>query len=300
MNVVISILHYKNEKDTKACLSSLQKIDRKGINLKTIVVDNSQEVSLDLSEFDDLNLELIKNIENLGFTGGHNTAFQRIKNESYDVFLLLNNDCIVDKDFLKEIIKPFEKKDVGATVSKIYFAKGNEYHKEKYKEKELGKVIWFAGGKMDWNTVSSVHIGVDEVDNGQYDEEKEVTFATGASIAVRKEILDKIGLFDDNYFLYYEDADLCTRINKSGFKLMYVPKSVVWHKNAGSSGSGSKLHDYYLTRNRLYFGVKYAPLKMKVLLIKEGLRLLRSGREWQKIGIRDYFLHKMGKGSFNV
>lgn len=298
MKVVVSILHYKNQEDTKKCLESLNKIDRRGIELKTIVVDNSQEKDLNLEGFENINLQILVTENNLGFTGGHNLAFKSLKNQEYDVFLLLNNDCIVGKNFLLELIKVLDQEKTGASVSKIYFAKGSEYHK-KYRADELGKVIWFAGGKMDWDNVSSVHLGVDEVDKGQFDEVKEVDFATGACLAVKSEVLKKTGLFDDNYFLYYEDADLCMKIIRAGYKILYAPKSIVWHKNAGSSGSGSLLHDYYLTRNRLYFGIKYAPIKMKLLLLKQAIGFLNNGRQWQKIGVKDYFLHKMGKGTFN-
>lgn len=298
MKVIISILHYKNLKDTIECLESLDKINFDNNNVRVLVIDNSQDAVINIEDFKNLNLEVLKTEKNLGFTGGHNTAFNYVKNDDYDLFLLLNNDCYVDKDFLVRLIKPFERKEVGGAVSKIYFAKGNEYHKDKYDKSDLGKVIWFAGGYIDWKMVTSQHVGLDEVDKGQYDNEKSVTFATGACFAIKKSVLNKTGLFDDNFFLYYEDADLSTKIIKEGYKLIYVPDSIIWHKNAGSSGSGSKLHDYYLTRNRLYFGMKYASIKMKILLLKEGFRLLISGREWQKKGVSDYLLHKLGKGSF--
>ncbi len=299
MKIIISILHYRNVKDTLDCLKSLQKIDKGGHKIKTIVIDNSQDNLLNLDEFDDLDLKLIKNEKNLGFTGGHNSAYRVVKDEDYDVFLLLNNDCIVDSDFLPNLLKPLEVERVAGTVPKIYFSKGNEYHKNKYKSGDLGRVIWFAGGKMNWDMVTSEHLGLDEVDSGQYDKEREIDFATGACFAIKKEVLDKIGLFDDNYFLYFEDADLSMRIISVGYKILYVPDSIVWHKNAGSSGSGSNLHDYYLTRNRIYFGMKYASFKMKALLLSEAARLLVGGRVWQKIGVWDYFFHKLGKGSFN-
>ena len=131
---------------------------------------------------------------------------------------------------------------------------------------------------------ASKHRGVDEVDHGQFGEEEEIGFATGACLLMRKKLIKKIGSFDEKYFLYYEDADLAQRIQKSGYKIFYNPKAILWHNNAGSSSSGSALHDYYLTRNRLLFGMTYAPLKTRLFLIKESAHLLRKGRVWQKKG----------------
>lgn len=295
------MLTFNHEEDTINCLDSLLKINQKGLEIKTVVVDNGsdKEFKVDLEQYKKISLQVYRNKENLGFSGGHNSLYNRVKNEDFDFFVLLNNDVFLDEDFLVKLLAPFEKdKAIGATVPKIYFTKGYEFHKDKYEKGETGKVFWFAGGMMDWKNAVSLHRGVDEVDKGQYDKEEEVDFGTGACFAMKKEVIEKVGLFDENYFLYFEDADLNVRIQKKGFKIVYVPDSIVWHNNAGSSGSGSSLHDYYLSRNRMYFGMKYAPLKTRLFLIKESLNLLKNGREWQKKGIQDYYLRKLGKGSY--
>jgi GT2 family glycosyltransferase len=79
---------------------------------------------------------------------------------------------------------------------------------------------------------------------------------------------------------------------------MYVPKSVIWHKSSGSSGSGSRLHDYYITRNRLIFGFKYASSRTKFALLREAVRQAIGGRPGQRSGVIDFALHRWGKGSF--
>ena len=105
--------------------------------------------------------------------------------------------------------------------------------------------------------------------------------------------------FDNRYFLYFEDSDLSQRLKKAGYKILFYPKAILWHKNAGSTGgSGSSLQDYFTTRNRMIFGLKFAPLRSKIALIRESLRLLSSGRQWQKKGIRDFYLRRFGKGTF--
>ena len=139
---------------------------------------------------------------------------------------------------------------------------------------------------------------MDEVDNGQNNKEKEVDFATGSSMLIRCDVLRQIGLLDDKYFLYYEENDLCQRIKKVGYKIMYAPKSVVWHMVGQATGVGSSLADYYIARNRLLFGIRWAPWRVKFALVRESVKLLFIGRTWQKRGVIDFYLGRLGKGSY--
>lgn len=298
--VVISILNYNNTRDTIECLDSIMNLNLKDLELTTYVLDNGSKkrLEVDPSKYLKINLTVLVSETNTGFTGGHNLVYQNALKKPFDYFMILNNDCILEKESLGKLISKLNG-DTGAVVPKIYFTKGHEYHKNRYKKDDLGKVVWYAGGKIDWRNVVSKHFGLDEVDEGQFDEEKKVTFATGACVAFRKEVIEKVGFFDDSFFLYYEDADLSVRINKNGYDILYVPEAIVWHNNAGSSGSGSNLHDYYLTRNKLVFGMKHASLKMKAFLTKEAFIILLTGRNWQKRGVRDFYLHRLGKGSYH-
>ncbi len=297
--VVISILNYNNSRDTVECLDSILRQNLTGLELTTYVLDNgSQEIfEVDTSKYLKINLTVISSRKNTGFTGGHNLVYREAE-KPFDYFMILNNDCVLDKESLGKLIAHMHG-NVGAVVPKIYFTKGHEYHKNRYKKDDLGKIIWYAGGEIDWKNIVSKHFGLDEVDKGQFDEEKNITFATGACVVFKNEVIKKVGFFDNRFFLYYEDADLSVRINKNGYGMLYVPEAVVWHNNAGSSGSGSSLHDYYLTRNKLIFGMKHASLRMKAFLTKEAVLLLLSGRKWQKRGVADFYLRRFGKGSYH-
>jgi len=139
------------------------------------------------------------------------------------------------------------------------------------------------------------------VDHGQYDTTEEISFATGCCMMFKGDVLKKVGLFDDQYFLYFEDADLSERVKKAGFKIYYAPKAVLYHVNASSSGGagkGNQLQDYFITRNQMLFGMKYAPLRTKIALLRQSLRLLVNGREKQKQAIGDYYLGRLGKGTY--
>lgn len=303
-HIFISLLNFNGKKNTIACLGSLRTIRMYNFRLTTVIVDNASKERFDLKSgaIGNIPLVVIKNDKNLGFSGGQNIAIKYAMSNGADYVLVLNNDTYFDNFFLEKLLEVGEKDSkIGILTPKIYFAPGFEYHKGKYKKDELGKIVWYAGGKMDWENVISYHRGVDEIDKGQYEKTQRTELATGCCMLIKKEVFENIGLFDDKFYLYYEDADLSMRANKKGFKIFYVPKSIIWHKNAGSAGgSGSTLQDYYIVRNRLLFGFRYAGVRARLALVRESIKIFLIGRQWQKKGVLDFYLGKLGKGSFKI
>jgi GT2 family glycosyltransferase len=307
--ISIVILNYRGKKETIDCLQSLYYINRKGFKLKIILVDNKSDESIEetIDHFRkqtredpktrDIDLKLIQNKDNLGFCGGNNVGIQEaIKAKSSFVFIL-NNDTVVDRDIIVNLLKTSKKYKWEIIGPKIYFYPGNEFHFDRYKANERGKVVWYAGGKIDWNNILFFHNGVDLVDLGQFNHHEETDFVTGCALFIKSEVLKKIGYFNHDYFLYLEDADLCQRAKIAGYKIGFAPKAVLWHKNAASSGKpGSNLHVYYQTRNRLVFGMKYAKLRTKIALIKESLKMLFNSK-MQRRGVLDFYLKRFGRGS---
>jgi len=207
--------------------------------------------------------------ENLGYAHGINLCIKEALRSGYENFVVINNDTYFKEDFVGNIISELEKYPHSILGGKIYYAKGYEYHKDRYQKENLGKVIWYAGGNTNWDHVTTTHHGVDKVDNGEYDKTEETDFITGCLMCYGKEIYEKVGRWDESYFLYYEDSDYCERAKRKGIQLLYDPHLVLWHKNSASTGgSGSSTHVKYQTRNRLKFGLKYAPLKTKLHLVK--------------------------------
>lgn len=207
------------------------------------------------------------NLPNKGYAFGINEGTKYFLKQGLTQFCAINNDIYLDKNFAIEAEKTFQKADIFG--GKIYYAKGFEYHKTRYAKKDLGKVIWYAGGEIDWKNVFTNHRGVDEVDNGQYDKFEKTDFITGCMLFFNKKVIDKIGFWDEKYFLYFEDTDFCERAKRAGFTLYYNPKIIIYHKVSQSTGgSGSSIHTKYQRKNRLIFGLKYAPLKTKIHLIK--------------------------------
>lgn len=299
--VSIVTVNFNTDRDTKALLKTLYRIEKKDLDLRIIIVDNGSKTQFDLDPAEKKDsIKLLRLNKNTGFAGGFNYGIREALKENPDYVLILNNDTKVYSDMLKNLISAIDNDPrTGVAVPKIYFAKGHEFHKTRYRPQELGKVIWYAGGYTDWDNIKSIHRGVDEVDHGQYDKIGQVDFATGCCMLFKREVLEKVGLFNENYFLYYEDAELSERIKKSGYNILYVPKAILIHVNAASSGGpGNNLQDYFLTRNQMQFGMKYAPLRSKIALIRQSIRLLLSGRPMQKRGIIDFYLKRFGEGTF--
>lgn len=300
MRLAIITLHYKNLDDTLALLSSLVKasIPEKD-EVKIYVVDN--ESSKDLKVELDKNFPdtiLLVSPENLGFAAGNNLGLKRAISDGAEILVAINNDTVVGKDFFKEIItSPIKNGSVGAVGGLIYFAPGFEFNKN-YPKKDFGKVIWYAGGNFDWNNILGSNAHVDEIDGGQFKKPEKTDFITGALLITKAEVLKKVGLFDEKYFMYLEDVDLCHRIKLAGYQLLFDPKIKLWHKVGRGSAIGSPLNDYFITRNRLYFGFKYARLRTKFALLREAIRKLFSGTPAQKTAIKDFFMGKLGKGSY--
>lgn len=212
---------------------------------------------------------VLKNLPNRGYAYGINEGIRYFLEKGLTKFCAINNDIIFHKDFAIQAEKGFQKADIFG--GKIYYAPGYEFHK-KYKKEEIGNVLWYAGGIDDWKNVFTYHRGVDEVDRGQFNKFEETDFITGCMVFFNKKTVDEIGFWDEKYFLYYEDADFCERAKRAGFKLIYNPKIIIWHKNAQSTGgSGSLIHQKYQRKNRLIFGLKFAPFRTKIHLLKNYL-----------------------------
>ncbi|MCE8424420.1 MAG: glycosyltransferase family 2 protein [Candidatus Methanoperedens sp.] len=244
--IAIILLNWNGKEDTIECLESLKQITY--TNYEILLVDNgSTDRSVEYFRKQYPEIELIENEINLGYAEGNNVGIRVAIEKGADYVLLLNNDTVVDPEFLSELVK------VGDSDRKIGFAGPKIYY---YNYNGRKDVINFAGGKLDmWRGISQ-HLGLNEIDIGQYNEIKEVDYIEGSCLLMRKEMLTKIGLLDRSFFSYWEDNDWCRRGYAAGFKSVYVPAARIWHKTSASNIGTAKL--YYLTRNRMWFMKKNA------------------------------------------
>lgn len=293
--VIAVIVNWNNYEDTLVCLNSLKQLNISGYRFSVIIVDNgSTNNSAILIKKAHPWVDLIKTKKNLGYSGGNNIGIRTALNQGADCIWLLNNDTVAEINALTAL-NNFQDETVGLVGCKIYFAAGHEYHRDRYKPNERGRVIWFAGGVVDWLNMYTSHRGVDQIDYGQYNLVEQTSFITGCSMFVRSEVLQKIGMLDEKFYLYLEDFDFCQRARAAGYKLIYDPNSIIWHVNAGSSGgAGNPMHEYYLTRNRLLIGMRYAPLRTKIALFREGWKFVFSGSLIKRKAVFDALRQRWG------
>ena len=268
--IAIIIVVYKNYEVLIDLLNSFSKQKEQNFHLFICDLSDNKE-TINQSAINNSQLTIIPCL-NKGYSYGVNIGIKKAIHMSYDKFCVLNDDTIVSGDFIQSLNLSFKNNPSSIIGGKIYYSPGFEYHKNKYDKKEIGNIIWYAGGTVDWKNSIVKHNGVDEVDNKQFNKYQETEFVTGCLMCFDKKVIDKVGFWDESYFLYFEDADYCERAKQSDIKLYYHPSIVIWHKNAQSTdGSGSKIHQQYQNKNQIKFALKYAPFKTKLHIIKNYL-----------------------------
>ncbi len=266
------VVNYKRISETLKAVDSLNK-QKGNLDQVIIVIDNNSKDD-SVSKLRTLkNIILIENHKNIGFAAANNQGIKIALKKKLDYVFLLNDDAWLDSNCLNELIEG----DKDIISPKIYFVPGFEFHKKRYKKSDLGKVIWYAGGKIDWNNIYANHVGVDILDNNQFNKLKPTDFTTGCAMLIKTDVFQKIGLFDEKYFMYWEDVDLCQRARKKGLTVFYNGFAKAWHKNLGTQlGITSEQKEKQMARSRLRFGLKFANLKTKTLLLKDFLSKLFS------------------------
>jgi GT2 family glycosyltransferase len=239
---------------------------------------------------------VLGNGRNLGFAEGNNVVIRYAMDQGADYIMLINNDTEVDSQMLKRLIEVAESDSrIGVVGPKICYS-------------DAPQTIWSAGGilKPLWKPVM---LGLDEIDNGQHDAFREVDWVTGCALLIKSSVIQRIGLIDARYFIYFEENDWCYRAVRAGFKIVYVPQARLWHKIQPRRQALSPRHVYLMTRNRLLFlrnsGVRLPHILY--VIVAEDLRTLfawsirrkhrdkRSLRRPMLRAIRDFFVGRFGE-----
>ena len=221
--VEVIILNWNGKEDTIECLNSLQKV--KYDNFDITIVDNaSTDDSAEIIAAEFPSVKLIKNNMNLMYAGGNNVAIKEALNGDAEYFLILNNDTILHEDFLEHLVKAFRSDEkVGIAAPKI------NYYSNR-------KLIWYAGGFVNFFTGNIYHRGLRKQDDGKYDLSNEVDYATGCCMLIKRELFEKIGLLDEAYYIYTEDVDFSFKAQAAGYKVVFEPRSLIWHKVSSATG----------------------------------------------------------------
>ncbi len=242
--ISVVVLNYNGKRYLDDCLSSLAAQTFR--DLEVIVVDNaSTDGSVEHIESNFSWVRLVINKENLGFAGGTNSGIRAAKGE---FILTFNNDARADSRLLEYLHKPMADSKVGVCAAKMLLDDG--------RINSAGICLSRSGAAWDR--------GMFEPDIGQYDAQEEVFGACAGAALYRREMLDEIGLFDEDFFLYMEDVDLAFRARLAGWNCIYVPEAKVFHHHGGTAGAGSDLSVYYGNRNVIWYVIKDFPTRLLI------------------------------------
>lgn len=222
--LTIAVLNFNSGDYLKKCLESVKAV-RSEADIAVHAIDNNstdESFNLDQGQFNDV--EFIKNEANLGFSRGYNKVLKNIKTE---FILLLNPDCILKKGVIKKILKDFENDLlVGAATCKIILPDGKvDLTAHRGFPTPLASMLYLFGDDSLYHLIKENLNDLHEVDA-----------IAGAFFMTKKSVLERVGYLDEKYFLYGEDLDLCFKIKKAGFKIVYDPDVEITHFKGISSG----------------------------------------------------------------
>lgn len=248
--VAIILVNYNGISDTIDCVKSLCKINYP--NYDIIIVENAsndqEKIAKDV--FLNKNAKILFSERNNGFSDGNNQGIEFALNNNAKYIVLLNNDTVVEPDFIDELVDTAQRHpDVGIVTGNIY------YHSQP-------KNLWYSCG--DYNT----HTSVTKMVRTTNKNEDEVTFACGCLMLITAEAIRKVGMLDESFFLYSEDTEYCCRMIKNGYHIYWTSKAHIYHKVSSSTGENSDFQQYYLLRNNLLMIRLYSTNKIRSYILQ--------------------------------
>ncbi len=254
--VAIILLNWHGWQDTLECLGSLEQLDY--ANYSVLIIDNaSTDDSVVRIQTAYPDIPIIINERNLGFGGGCNVGIRHALQQGADYVWLLNNDTIVEAHTLTAMVEVAEADPtIGAVGSVLYYMDEPE------------KVQAWGGGYVNfWRAEARHHFAPAP--------EHRLQYLTGASLILRRAALEQVGLFDEQFFMYWEDVDIGFRLRKGDWRMAVAEKSCVRHKVSASLGKNSPLLAQYLNASVVRFYLKYAPSPMFSIAVAVGRHMVK-------------------------
>lgn len=274
--ISIVILNYNGKGFLEPCLNSVLNSDYD--NFEVVLVDNaSTDGSVELIESifgANRKIRIIRNKENTFFTGGNNIGIREAKGE---YIIVLNNDTEVDPKWLREIALVMGDEEIGAAQPKIRIFNQNPAK------------IDYAGATIDKYGFAK-GFGSGEIDNGQFDDVGDIFYAGGTAMILKRKVLDEVGIFDERFGMHWEDADLSWRIRLKGYRIVLIPKALVYHKGSLSMSkfTANAKVAWYVRKNRIAGLLKnYSAISLiKYLPVLILIYLLNFVREFFTVGTK--------------
>lgn len=240
--VYIILVNWNQREVTLECLESLSRLTYP--NFRIVVIDNaSQDGSPAAIAAKFPEVEQIQHATNRGSTAGNNAGFRHALQAGADYMWLLNNDTVVAPDAVDHLVQHCQQAGVGMTSALVFYASAPD-------------TVWSAGAmRSKWN----LELIGDHNRNETFTSAIERDFLTSCALLVKREVIEKIGLMDEDYFIYFEEMDYCYKVGKAGYRLLLVPQAKVWHKVSASSGGNlSPFTRYQMAKNSILFFRKNA------------------------------------------
>jgi GT2 family glycosyltransferase len=263
--VYVILLNWNGWQDTLRCLASVDHLEYP--NYRVLIVDNcSTDDSVDRIRATQPNMPMVQTEKNLGFAGGNNVGVRRALEEGADYIWLLNNDTVVGPRSLTAMVELAEEDPKVGVVGSVL------YHMD-----EPEKVQVWGGGRVHfWCGI------VRDRDVPPHD--SELQFVIGASMLVKRALIEDIGFLDDGYFMGWEDIDYGFKARSNGWKLKTAVASTVWHKGSASWGKNATVMDKYFNASAVRFFAKNHPLPSVPIVIGVGGRLFKRviRADWER------------------
>jgi len=232
--VSIIIVNWNAKEYLKECLESI--LSQSFTDYEILLIDNaSSDNSVSFVRENFPQVKIIQNKDNLGFAEGNNIGITQAVGK---IIVLFNPDAVADKEWLSILVDVLQSSEkIAAVTGKMYYL-GEQYGKD---------AVFCTWSKINPYSAAPYNFHNDE-------KISKVDYLSGAAMVVKRDIFEKIGLMDSDYFLYFEETDLCARMIRAGYDLMYVPSAIVWHAVSPLSNSENKV--YYMERSRIRFALK--------------------------------------------
>jgi len=272
--IAIVTVNYDLEEDTIKCVDSLLKQDYK--NREIVLVENGSDEGIYkrlMERYE--NVEFIRLSKNLGFVGGFNAGIKYAKDKGFDYVLIINNDTTADKNFAAEMIKTaLTDKKIGIVGCKALYM-GDR------------KRIQTAGILFNKKGLNYVDRGIDERDEGQYDKQGDM-LVSGVAMLINLSMNELY--FDKDFFAYFEDVDLCERVKRAGYRIVYQPKAVLEHRFSRTANKVSGFKVFYGWRNYLRVMRRYHSIfEYLFVLLKAWIRAIKYLFTFDSTVIKNYF-----------
>jgi len=272
--IVAVILNTNRRDDTLACLGALARSTY--ANLGVIALDNaSTDGSVEAIEVAFPSARIVRLAENLGYAGNNNQGIRLALEQNADWVLVLNEDTLVEPDCLTRLVEAAQRDPRIGVIGPLVYTF------------DPGAVISSAGGVIDWRLADGTNAGLGEQDTGQYPA-RTVDFINGCGLLVSRRAIERAGLLDASFFIYYEETDWCVRIARQGFDVRFEPGARMRHKAPIDASQFGPSTLYYVTRNRIRFFARHAPWPLKLVSLAHALDgALKGIRQNERAGRRE-------------